>query len=221
MTDELSSYAEQRDELAAAMAGRGPEEVRAGFAAAAARLAATDFAQRAPKVGEQAPRFTLPDQSGEDVALAELLAEGPVVLIFYRGAWCPFCNLYLRAFQARLGRVAQLGATLVAISPQAPDGSLAMAEKNALGFSVLSDGAASAIDAYGLRWEVDEQLQPLFKTVGNDLAEINGEVAWALPATATFVIDAAGVVRYVKITGNWRERAEPDEVLEVLAGLGG
>ncbi|MBV8218230.1 MAG: AhpC/TSA family protein, partial [Solirubrobacterales bacterium] len=151
----LASYEEQRDQMQAEMAEQAPSDLLVGFAAAAERLDAVDFAARAPKVGERAPEFTLADQRGEQVSLAELRREGPVVLIFYRGEWCPYCNLQLRTFQAHLGQLAERGAQLVAISPQTPDHSLSMAEKNELGFQVLSDVGANVIDRYGLRFEVD------------------------------------------------------------------
>ena len=113
-----TSYVSQRDQMNARMATEAPSEVLSGFAAAADQLDALDFAVRAPQVGDQAADFALPDQHGE---------------------WCPHCNLQLRTFQAHLDQIAALGAQLVAISPQTPDHSLSMAEKNDLGFLVLSD----------------------------------------------------------------------------------
>ena len=152
-------------------------------------------------------------------ALSDLLREGPLVLIFYRGEWCPYCNLQLRTFQAQLKRLAEHGAQLVAISPQTPDHSLSMAEKNELGFRLLSDVGANAIGEYGLRFEVDEQLRALTESVGNDIGAHNGPAGWTLPAASTFVIDRDGVVRYAHVRGDWRERAEPADVLAALDGL--
>jgi len=215
----LASYEEQRDQMQAQMAEQAPSELLAGFAAAAERLDAIDFAARAPEVGEPAPEFTLADQRGEQVSLAELLRDGPVVLVFYRGEWCPYCNLQLRTFQAHLGQLAEHGAQLVAISPQTPDHSLSMAEQNELGFRVLSDVGASVIDEYGLRFEVDQQLRALTESVGNDIGAHNGPAGWTLPAASTFVIDRDGVVRYAHVRGDWRERAEPADVLAALDGL--
>jgi peroxiredoxin len=215
----LASYLEQRDQMQAQMAEQAPSELLAGFAAAAERLDAVDFAARAPKIGEPAPEFTLPDQRGEQVSLSELVREGPVVLIFYRGEWCPYCNLQLRTFQAHLEQLAEHGAQLVAISPQTPDHSLSMTEKNKLGFRVLSDVGANVIDRYGLRFEVDEQLRTLTESVGNDIGAHNGTGGWTLPAASTFVIDRDGVVHYAHIRGDWRERAEPADVLAVLDAM--
>jgi peroxiredoxin len=161
----------------------------------------------------------LPDQNGSDLALDSLLRRGPVVLIFYRGAWCPYCNLQLRTFHARLDQLAERGAQLVAISPQSPDHSLSMAEKNELGFAVLSDLGARVIDRYGLRYEVDAETRTLLEATGTDVSAYNGDGGWTLPAVATFVIDPGGIVRYANVSGDWTVRAEPTEVLDVLAEM--
>jgi peroxiredoxin len=202
-----------------AMASQAPAEVLDGFAAAAQRLGAVDFASRAPQVGDRAPEFALPDQTGEEVNLSALLREGAVVLIFYRGEWCPYCNLQLRTFQACRDEIASRGAQLVAISPQTPEHSLSMAEKNGLAFPVLSDAGAHVIDRYGLRYEVDAETRALYDAVGNDVAAHNGPGGSVLPAAATFVIRSDAEVRYARVTGNWTDRAEPSDVLAVLDEL--
>jgi peroxiredoxin len=211
-----TSYVSQRDQMNARMATEAPSEVLSGFAAAADRLDALGFARRAPQVGDQAPDFALPDQRGEEVYLSALLRGGSAVLIFYRGEWCPYCNLQLRTFQAHLDQIAALGAQLVAVSPQTPDHSLSMAEKNDLGFLVLSDVGANVIDRYGLKFDVDAETRALFEAVGNDVGAHNGPGGWVLPAAATFVIGVDGAVRYANVRGNWTERAEPADVLAVL-----
>jgi peroxiredoxin len=215
----VPTYADQRDQLNQALASQAPAELLTGFADAAQRLDAIDFAGRAPQVGYRAPDFALPDQNGERVQLSSLLSRGPVVLIFYRGEWCPYCNVQLRTFQAHLGQLAEHGARLIAISAQTPDRSLSMAEKNELGFLVLSDVGAQVIDRYGLRYEVDSATQGLLKATGVDVSEYNGPAGWTLPAVATFVLDAAGVVRYAKVSGDWTQRAEPTDVLATLVEM--
>ena len=215
----MTTYAEDRDHINQAIADQAPSELLDGLSNAARRLDAIDFALRAPQVGEPAPDFSLPDHTGGELRLSALLRSGPVVLIFYRGAWCPYCNLQLRTFQAWLRRFEELGARLVAVSPQTPDHSLSMAEKNALGFHVLSDQGAVVIDRYGLAYAVDAQTRSLLETAGNDVGAHNGETGWVLPAPATFVIDAAGIVRYAHVRGDWAARAEPADVIGVLSGL--
>ena len=214
-----ATYAYQRDEMNRAMAGQAPAELLDGFAAATRRVDSIDFAVRAPQVEDQAPDFVLPDQHGAKVSLSALLRNGPVVLIFYRGEWCPYCNLQLRTFQAHLHDLAEHGAQLVAISPQTPDHSLSMAERNGLGLLVLSDVGAQVIDRYGLRYEVDAETRELLQAAGNDLSAYNGDAGWVLPAVATFVIASDGGIRYANVRGDWTERAEPSEVLGVLTRM--
>jgi peroxiredoxin len=211
-----TSYVSQRDAMNARMATQAPSELLSGFAAAADRLDTVDFAARAPQIGDEAPDFALPDQRGEEVYLSALVRRGPVVLIFYRGLWCPYCNLQLRTFQAHLDQILALGAQLVAVSPQTPDRSLSMADKNDLGFLVLSDAGANVIDRYGLKYEVDAETRALFEAVGNDVGSYNGPGSWVLPAGATIVIGVDGAVRYAHVRGNWTERAQPADVLAVL-----
>ena len=115
--------------------------------------------------------------------------------------------------------MASLGAQLVAVSPQTPDHSLSLAEKNDLGFLVLSDVGANVIERYGLRYDVDAETRALFEAVGNDVGAHNGPGGWVLPAAAAFVIGIDGAVRYANVHGNWTERAEPADVLAVLRGV--
>jgi peroxiredoxin len=214
------TYAEQRHQLQQEIAGQAPAELVDGFTSAAARLDALDFGSRAPQVGGEAPDFALPAGNGESVRLSALLRRGPVVLIFYRGEWCPYCNLQLRTFQAHLAEFEQHGAQVVAVSPQKPDHSLSMMEKNELGFLVLSDVGGTVLERYGLKYEVDAEVRSLLESVGNDVSVYNGAAGWALPAPATFLIDQRGDVRYAHVRGDWTERAEPSEVLAILADLG-
>ena len=185
------TYASQRDQMNRSMAGQAPAKLLNGLAVAAERLDAVDFAGRAPRPGDQAPDFTLPDHNGDQVRLSALLRGGSVVLVFYRGAWCPYCNLQLRTFQAHLGQLEEHAAQLVAISPQTPDHSLSMAEKNELSFRVLSDLGGAVIDRYGLRYEVDGDLRALLESVGHDIGADNGDSRWLLPAPVQDVLARA------------------------------
>ena len=212
------TFAEQRDEVDAQLAARAPAEVLEGFGRIRAEQVAVDYAARAPKVGDRAPGFTLPDQLGRRVSLAAELQQGPVVLIFYRGEWCPYCNVMLRTYGRRTADFSQRGARLVAVSPQTPDHSLTMAEKHSLEFPVLSDEGGEVIGAYGLKYHV--ALRELYEAGGVDLAEFNGEGGWILPAPAVFVIDREGIVRFVSVNGDYSQRAEPDEALAALDSLG-
>ena len=216
-----ATFADQRDEFNAELAKQAPAEVLEGFARIIADQAAVDYAARAPKVGDRAADFTLHDQLGRQVTLAGELKQGPVVLIFYRGEWCPYCNMMLRTYGLRAADFSERGATLVAVSPQTPDNSLTMADKHSLEFPVLSDEGGDVIGTYGLKYDVDGQSRDLLGAAGNDVAKYNGEGGWILPAPAVFVIDREGIVRFVGVNGDYTQRAEPEDALAALDSLGG
>jgi len=171
-------------------------------------------------VGDAAPDFTLNDAVGHPVSLGELLRAGPVVITFYRGEWCPYCNLALRALQQVLPEITAAGATLVAISPQAPDQALTMSEKHDLAFPVLSDLDQSVSDAYKVRFDVTGELEDLQVNVfGNDPAEQNADGRRSLPVPSTFVIDRDSIVKFAFVNADWRVRAEPADIIAVLQAL--
>jgi peroxiredoxin len=171
-------------------------------------------------VGDPAPDFTLGDALGSQVGLAELLAKGPVVVTFYRGEWCPYCNLQLRSLQQALPEIASAGASLVAISPQAPDHGLSMTEKHNLAFPVLSDLDQSVSEAYKVRFDVTGELEDLQVNVfQNDPAVQNADGRRSLPVPSTFIIDRHGIVRFASVDADWRVRAEPADVIAALRML--
>lgn len=171
-------------------------------------------------LGDQAPNFTLPSATGEKVRLAERLAAGPVVVVFYRGAWCPHCNMHLRGLQEILDDLSSRGASLVAISPQAPDDSLAFSERLELGFDVLSDLDQSVSEQWRLRFELPHGLRDVYRDMGMALDEHNADGTWTLPVPATFVLDTEGVVRARHVDPNYRERMDPADVLVALDRIG-
>lgn len=185
------------------------------FADQQARLAAMSF-PHALAVGDRAADFELPNAYGRWIRLAYELERGAVVLIFYRGAWCPFCNLQLRSLQQALPQIEALGASLVAISPQLPDGSRSMIDKNALTFEVLSDLQSHVASEYGITFTLAPPDQTLFLEVGNDLRRANGDSTWVLPAPATFVIAADGTIHLARVDSNYTTRINPDEILSAL-----
>lgn len=184
------------------------EELRASFAL-----------ERAIRTGDQAPDFTLPDPQAKDVSLATLLEAGPAVVTFYRGGWCPYCNIQLRAYQAILPEMTALGARLVAISPQLPDGSLSTAEANQLTFGVLSDVGNRVARAFGLVWSLPEELRAALRSNNKALPGINGDDSWELPVPATYVIARDGRVALAAIDVDYRNRLEPDAILTTLRSL--
>ncbi|MBU2980097.1 peroxiredoxin-like family protein [Alteromonas sp. C1M14] len=171
-------------------------------------------------LGQGTPDFALPDANGKSVSLAALLQKGPVVVTFYRGGWCPYCNLELRALQSKLEEIHQLGAQLVAISPQKPDESLTQLEKQDLAFPVLSDQDAKVAQAFGVAWTVPDVLtEHMRKDRQLDLTAINNGNGNVLPIPATFVLNAKGEVVWRFVDVDYRKRAEPDDVIAALKGL--
>lgn len=211
------SLAEQLDAYKAAFVQRATPERVATMEAATADLRATGIESRALQVGAQVPDLTLPDASNQPVRLSSLWQRGPLVLIFYRGGWCPYCNLELRAWQQHLAALRQLGGQLVAVSPQTPDNSLSTAEKNELAFPVLSDSALAAATAFGVAFEMPPALVELYRGAGHDLPVLNGNGRWVLPVPATYVIDRDGRVAFAHVEADYRERAEPRDVLAAVA----
>lgn len=180
---------------------------------ATGQLRDTGIEASALKAGASAPQVTLTDVTGRAVQLRELWQQGPLVVVFYRGGWCPYCNLELRAWQTQLPELEKLGARLTAISPQTPDNSLNTKEKNNLAFPVLCDSTLLAADAFGIAFDLSDELVALYSRVGNDLPAINGNGRWALPVPATFVIDAQGVITQAHVDVDYRRRAEPAEIV--------
>lgn len=186
-----------RDSIAAFtanMAKHAPAEVIATLGAELKKLADSGIAARALKVGTKAPDFTLPDAHGKQVNLASVLAKGPAVVTFYRGGWCPFCDLQLRAYQGVLAQVRDLGAELLAISPQTPDYALSDVEKKQLTFPVLTDAGNRVAREYGLVFALSDAAKQLQTGFGNPIPKFNGDESWELPMPGTFVLDRSGMV---------------------------
>ena len=188
-----------------------PPEIREAMVRADMELAASGIAQRALKAGDRAPNFNLPDARGGYVRLKDLLATG--------GGWCPYCNLELRALQHILPEITRLDAKLVAVSPQTPDESLSTTEKNALSFSVLSGIGSTIARAFGIAYDLAEELRPIYARSGHALPEKNGDDSWVLPIPATYVIDTDGTIALAFVDVDYRNRLEPTEILNVLQSL--
>lgn len=171
-------------------------------------------------LGQQAPNFELPNQEGQATSLMALLEKGPVVVTFYRGSWCPYCNLQLRALQARLADIHDLGAELIAISPQVPDDSLNKDEISQMNFQVLSDQNAKVAVEYGVAWEVPEfLLEHMRVDRGLDLETVNNGNGKVLPIPATFVIGRDGKVAWRFVDVDYRTRSEPSDIIDALEKL--
>lgn len=196
-----------------------PDDVKEVMMDAARKLAASGLVENARRAGDTAPDFTLQGVDGAPVSLAELLANGPAVLVFYRGVWCPFCSLQFKALQEKLPQIEAAGATLVGISPSTPDNSLSMAEKHRLGFRVLSDVGNRVARRYGLVYTLDERLRPLYEGFGIDIPATNGDDSYELPLAATYVVDKRGIIRGAFLDADYTKRMEPTDIVKTLAEL--
>ena len=174
------------------------------------------LAKSALKTGDRAPAIVLGNARGDTVDVGALLKNGPVIVSFYRGGWCPYCNLELKAFQQALPEIKAAGAALVAISPEKPDDTLSTAEKNALSFEVLSDVGQKVGRAFGLVYQFGDELKRAYGGFGLDIPAKNGADEWALPISATYVIDRDGAIIYAYTDADYRDRADPADVLKVL-----
>ncbi len=186
--------------------------------------AAEDQARLMPnpglKVGEKAPDFSLKDPKGKVVKLSAMLKKGPVVLTFYRGAWCPYCNLQMHQLKESLPQFKKYGASIIAITPQTPDKSVAQFSKEGYPFEVLSDVDYSVIKSYNLYWEVPAEMDAAYKhAFGLDVASFNGKGRLGLPVPGTFVIDQTGVIRAAFADNDYKKRMEPADILAALKQL--
>ncbi len=193
-----------------------PPEKKAIMDAATEKLRKERIAAQAPAVGKKAPDFTLRNFHGREIRLSTLLKRGPVVLTFYRGGWCPYCNAQLRAYQEKLPAFQQLGAQLVAVSPEKPDEGASTAEKDGLKFEVLSDPKNSIATRYGLVFGVPKELRDLYQSFGIDLTKNQGNPDWRLPVPATFVIGKDFTVHYAFTDPDYTVRAEPADILTAI-----
>ncbi len=175
--------------------------------------------ERALKIGDQAPGFTLPDQTGKPVSLRGLLERGPVVLTFFRGGWCPFCALTLRALAAIRPKLRRLGAELVAISPETLKNAAATAERNGLNFPVLTDPGNRVAREYRLVWQLDAQMRAVYERLGHSLPKINGDNEWTLPVPAGFVVAPDGRIKYAHVHTRIDRRIEPQVALNAVQQL--
>jgi peroxiredoxin len=177
-----------------------------------------DFAQtwnpaNAISAGQQFPDFSLPDATGKQVSMKELLAKGPLLISFYRGEWCPYCNMALKALQDSLPAIKARGVTLVAISPELPDQSLTMQEKHELQFPVLSDAGNNLARKLGIVFQQPDTLRPVMEAHGVDLKARNGDDSYEVPFPASYLVDSEGMIRYAFLDPDYTRRLEPSTAL--------
>ncbi|WP_250528422.1 peroxiredoxin-like family protein [Caballeronia sp. GAWG2-1] len=193
-----------------------PPEIHPVMERATAELIVSGQAGRALKAGDRAPHFNLKDQDGNDVSSAALLVKGPLVVTFYRGVWCPYCNIELQAINEVLPRIQAYGANVVAISPQTPVNSRKSVRTNELRFPVLSDVNGQTGADFGLRFALPDYLVELYKNLRNDLPAFNNDPSWTLPMPARYVIGQDGTVLYSEVNPDYTRRPDPSDMFPVL-----
>ena len=172
-----------------------------------------------PKTGEKLKDFTLSNHLGQEISLASLRKNGPVVVTFYRGGWCPYCNLELHAYQQILPQIKAAGATLVAISPELPDESLTTSQRHSLEFEVLTDTNVDYARELGLVFTLSDKLRPIYESFGIRIEKHNGKGQFDLPLAATFVVDVDGTIVCADVDADYTVRTEPSDVVKVLQSL--
>lgn len=184
---------------------------------ATSELIASGLAERALRAGDKAPHFELYDQDRNLLRLSDMLALGPLIVSFYRGVWCPYCNMELQALQEMLPQFRALGANLIAVSPQNAVNSRRSARNNGLTFAILSDPGNEVAAAFGLRFKLPDYLIDLYKQLQNNLPAFNEDDSWTLPMPARFVIGQDGVIRYAEVNPDYTQRPEPRDMMGFLA----
>ena len=210
-----STIAEQVASLHRASAGQLPAEVAEAFAAEQRDLAAAGHPSGVAEPGSRLPDGELLDVAGEPATLAETLGGKPAVIVFYRGGWCPYCNIALRTYQAQLvPALAERGISLIAISPQTPDGSLSTKESKELTFTVLSDPGNQIAGQLGILTAPSDGTRAAQLQLGLDLTQVNADGTTGLPMPTVVIADADGVIRWIDVHPDYTARTEPSQVLQ-------
>jgi peroxiredoxin len=164
--------------------------------------------------------FTLDDATGTPVSLDQIIATGPAVIVFYRGGWCPYCNLALRTYQRELlPQLGEFGARLVAVSPQSPDQSLSTTEKAGLEFTVLSDPGSRLAQRIGIAFQQAEEVLAAQRKLGLDLAQVNSEGATRLPRPTVLIVDRDRTVSFVDVQPDYTARTEVADIVAALSDV--
>ena len=196
-----------------------PDDIKALLAEGNAQILNSGLAEHALKAGDSFPAFTLPNASGNHVSSADLLAQGPLIISFYRGSWCPICQVELKAFQDRLDDIHALGAQFVAVTPERPDSSLSDEEKANLPFPVLTDENQTLAEALKIVFELPDLIRPIYEAGGVSLPEHNSGGTWRLPFPATFVVAQDGRIALAFVEADYAQRLEPEDAIAALKSL--
>ncbi len=203
------------EEKATASKARLSDEARRTYAQGIETVRATDIEKSARQVGDAAIDAQLSGWDGKSVQLSSLWQEGPIVLMWYRGGWCPYCNIQLRAMQQSMDNIDDAGAKLVVLTPELPEKAKETAEANDLDIVALHDRGNALARKYGLVFQLPEAIIPAYRDKLK-LPEYNGDDAMELPLAATYVIDQAGRITYAFLDADYKKRAEPADVIQAV-----
>ena len=198
-----------------------PQEIKEVMFKATKKLQDEKLSKNALKKSDSVKGFSLPNAVGENISLDEILKENDFAVInFYRGVWCPYCNLELKALQDKFEEFKSLGAQLIAISPQTPDASMTTKEKNELEFEVLSDKGNKIAKEFGLVFSLADELKPIYISFGIDIPTNNNEDSYELPMPATYIIDKNKEIVFAYIDEDYTKRCEPQDVVDAIKNYG-
>ena len=204
----------------AAMKDKVPDGIRAIMAQCTTEIKESGVERRALKTGDRMPDFELPNQHNELRRLSDYLAESPVVLNIYRGGWCPYCNMEMKALHDVQNEIESYGARLVGMAPETPDRALSTAERAGIAIDILSDGGNRVAEQMGLVFELPQALRPIYEKFGIDIPGFNGDDSFRLPVPATYIIGQDGVIQYDFVNADYTQRLEPAEIVAMLARAG-
>ena len=214
------TFQERLASLKQRIEGSLPQEALDIMHAATAELAASGIQGKVLGAGDTMPAFTLPDENERPVNSSDRLAEGPLVITFYRGVWCPYCNADLANLKHVVPTVQEAGGTMIAVSPEQAEHSRTIIQRQKLPFPILTDFENNVAAAFGLRFAVPETLKLLYRdTFHIDLEQYSGDPGWTLPMPARFLVDRDGVIRYAESSPDYTQRPDPDDLVEVLKAL--
>ncbi|RXM52632.1 MULTISPECIES: peroxiredoxin-like family protein [unclassified Chryseobacterium] len=212
----MNTLAKQIEDLNHELSSQLPQEILEAFGKSIEDLKTQRIEENSIQIGEQMPGFSLPNASGKIINSEDILKDGKIILAFYRGSWCPYCNLELKFLQNNLSQIKDKGATLIAISPQSPDHSLNMTEKNSLEFEVLTDIDNNFAKRLGIAFQLQDFVIPYYNGLGIHLSDFNKNNDHTLPVPAVFVVDENSLVTYKFLDVNYMNRIDVEELIQAL-----
>ncbi|VAX22767.1 hypothetical protein MNBD_NITROSPINAE02-1921 [hydrothermal vent metagenome] len=212
LSEEIARFQER-------MAGQIPAGISTIMKSSTTTLAKSGILDKAKSVGDKAPAFSLPNSRREIISSESLLKKGPLVISFYRGSWCPYCNLEMKALQTALASIEKLGATLVAISPSLPEKSTGLGEKHSISFEILSDIGNKVAREYNVVFVMANELRPIYSQFGFDIENDTGNNSYEIPIPATYVVDTDGTIVSAFVDVDHTKRMEPSSIIETLESI--